>query len=949
MKARIIHFALMLFCSLSIWASNPKEEKRLCLDLSGSWSFALDSTQVGQTEQWFNKSFAESVSLPGTTDTNKKGKKNLNRTETSHLSRRYTYEGVAWYSKEIVLSNEWDNKEIILFLERTRPSTVWVNDQLVGSCEYLSVPHRYNLTPFLKPGKQRITICVDNGQRIPKQIRSNSHSCTESTQTNWNGVIGRIELQGSNPLHIASIQTYPDIEQKTVKVLMSLSKEPSKDHTLKLEAHSFNSGNTHTPQAISCPIRKGVKDYEIIYPLGNDALLWSEFDPALYRITATLQNCDRQMITLGLKEFKVDNKQFSINGNTTFLRGKHDACVFPITAHTPMDVESWRKYFQTAKAYGINHVRFHSWCPPMACFEAADMEGIYLQPELTIWGSFDKKNEELMSFLLQDGIQIQKEYSNQPSFVLFALGNELSGDLELMKSFISTFRTMEDRHLYAYGSNNYLGWKGYIPGEDFLVTCRIGEGEGYSTHTRCSFSFADAEQGGYLNNTYPNTTLCFDQALEKAPVPVIGHETGQFQIYPNFKEIDKYTGVLSPVNFNVFAQRLNDAGMAEQAEDFFKASGALSLLLYRADIEANLRTKNMAGFQVLDLQDYPGQGSAYVGILDAFMDSKGLITPKQWKEFCNEIVPLWITSKFCWSAGEQLKGELKLADYSNKEISSRKLLWQMRIDGTTFKTGNFQIPSEKGLIDIGDLSLILPNLTKACQADLLLEIEGTNYKNSYPLWIYPENDNIQNRKEIHIASRIDDQMLQLLRNKEKVLLIPRKDSCVTNTVAGLFQSDYWNYRMFKSICDHIKKPASPGTLGLLTNPQHPIFNEFPTEYHTNWQWFSIIKESYPLILDRMPKDYKPIVQVIDNIERNHKLGLVFEFNIEGGKLLVCMADLEKAFDKPEARQLYSSILSYMESAQFKPTASIDANDLTTLFNTDIATNNIPIIKNISYE
>ena len=98
--------------------------------------------------------------------------------------------------------------------------------------------------------------------------------------------------------------------------------------------------------------------------------------------------------------------------------------------------------------------------------------------------------------------------------------------------------------------------------------------------------------------------------------------------------------------------------------------------------------------------------------------------------------------------------------------------------------------------------------------------------------------------------------------------------------------------MFKSICEWVKKPVSPGTLGLLMDPSHPAFTHFPTDFHTNWQWFTMIKNSHPLILDLLPDNYRPIVQVIDNVERNHKLGMIQEFNVGSGKLLICMTDLE---------------------------------------------------------
>ena len=192
-----------------------------------------------------------------------------------------------------------------------------------------------------------------------------------------------------------------------------------------------------------------------------------------------------------------------------------------------------------------------------------------------------------------------------------------------MEEITDNLRRIDNRRLYAFGSNNFLGYHGQVEGEDFLVTCRIGGADDYSTHTRGSFSFADADQGGYLNNTYPNSTQDFSKAISECTVPVISHETGQFQVYPNYDEMSKYQGVLSPVNIGIFRNRLVEAGMIDQAEEFFRASGRWSALLYKAEIEMDLRTKGFGGFQLLDLQDYPGQGSAYVGILDAFMDSKG--------------------------------------------------------------------------------------------------------------------------------------------------------------------------------------------------------------------------------------------------------------------------------------------------------------------------------------
>lgn len=948
MRNRLAGTLLLLFVFLcTSWAQTSGLRKMI--DLSGTWSFALDPHGKGEQEKLWNMDFAETVTLPGTTDSNRKGIENTNKSETTYLSRYYKYEGAAWYSRNIEIPADWKEKHIVLFLERTRPTTVWIDGREVGKCNYLSTPQEFNLTHFLAPGSHKLTIRVDNGKSIPGQIRSSSHACTESTQTNWNGIIGRMELQAMNPLFIESIQAFPQVEDRSVKVKITLSNSSGiGGKKLQLSASAFNTAKKHKARSAEYNLKEGSKEYEFTYQLGDNAVLWSDLQPALYQLKAEINGIDEKTVRFGLRDFKTEETHFTINGAKTFLRGKHDACVFPLTGHTAMDLEQWRRYFRICKEYGLNHCRFHSWCPPAACFEAADLEGIYLQPELPIWGGFKKESAELMDFLMKDGENIMREYSNHASFVLFALGNELGGDINVMKEFVDRFRSIEPRHLYTYGSNIFLGSRGHIPGEDFLVTCRVGSGEGYSTHARASFSFADAEEGGYLNNTYPNSVMNFDEALEKSPVPVIGHETGQFQTYPNYEEMKKYTGVLAPWNFEVFRDRLEKAGMLEQADDFFKASGAWSVELYRADIEMNLRSKRMAGFQLLDLQDYPGQGSAYVGILDAFMDSKGLVEPKKWREFCSEVVPLLTTAKFCWTGGESFAGTVEIANYGETSLNEKSISWELKNGKKSLGKGKMAIPSGLGLLTAGTIRLTLPDVEQAYKAELLLKVSGTSYQNSYPLWIYPAKKQLK-AGNVVVARQLTDDVLNALKQGGKVLLMPRGEDCKEVTVGGLFQTDYWNYRMFKSICDRIKKPASPGTLGILTNPEHPVFNDFPTEYHTNWQWYPIIKHSYPLILDGMPKEYRPIVQVIDNVERNHKLGLLMELNVEGGKLLLCMSDLEAVRDTPEGLQFYAVLLAYMNSSDFKPSTSLSVESFKNLFETGVRKEGIKVLDNISYE
>ena len=931
-------------------------DTRSRIPLEGNWGLQLDTAGAGIAPDWLTKSCTDSLFLPGTTDMGKKGTYNTDMTLTTSLSREYVFEGKALYTKQVDIPEEWDGTSVRLVMERTKPTTIWIDGKEVGANNDISTAQQYDLSSYLFPGTHTVAILVDNGkQAVPEKVYGSSHAYSASTQTNWNGIIGDFYLESAPFCGIDDIQLYPDVAKKVVTARVTL-RNPDKGvgkGILSFYAEAWNTDKQHkTPvQTIEVDWTKPEQEFELA--LGDKALLWSEFTPALYRLSVSLktdQSVDTEQATFGLRDFKAKGRQFTMNGKVTFLRGKHDACVFPLIAHTAMDVETWRHYFQVAKQYGINHYRFHSWCPPEACFEAADIEGIYLQPELPVWGNIDIDDTELCDYLLKEGRNLHRAYSNHASFVMFGLGNEMSGE-EGLAMLIQTFKKEDNRHIYASGSNNYLGFKGKQADEDYFTTCRVGreDDKQFNTHARASFSFADAYDGGYLNHTYPNSEMDFSSANALCDVPIISHETGQFQVYPNYEEIKKYTGVLKPRNFEIFKKRLEEAGMIDQAHDFMMASGKWSALLYRADIEMNLRTPEWGGFQLLDLQDYPGQGSAYVGILDAFMESKGLIAPEEWRHFCSEVVPLFCTEKFCWTNDEALTGEVEIANYSESDLNSKQLSWTLTDSKQqVLDKGVLPLQVKQGeLAKVGTLKPAIASVRKAEKVTLALSIDGTPYRNDYSLWIYPAADKeVAPSEDICVTDDLDAH-LKYLTEGGKVLWFPSKDKHKDQTVGGLFQTDYWNYRMFRTICENLDRPVSPGTLGILTDPGHPALADFPTEFHTNWQWFPIIKQSYPMILDRLSDDYRPIVQIIDNVERNHKLGLLFEFKVGNGKLLVCMSDLKAVQDKPEARQFYRSILEYMESPAFAPSYSLSVKDLQDLFTAKVKTGEMKKLFNIS--
>jgi hypothetical protein len=923
------YYIFLLTISLGIFNCQKQTQNlRHTISLAGQWQFSVDSADVGIKQKWYLTALRDVIDLPGTTDLHHKGFANHDTT-TLHLNRLYQYEGPAWYRKNIYIPQEFHDKHIQLIMERTKSSKVWIDDHYIAESRLLQSPQCYDASTYVSPGEHSITIRINNDLKLSPY--GNVHIYTDDTQTNWNGIIGDILLEASPKTYISNLQVFPDIDNKKIKIQLAIVNGLGlEDIDVELQVIRTLNGKKKKLEIVrqTTPCDSVL---HLEYILGNEIELWDDYRQPLYQLIATIGNNtikDRKSVPFGMRKFEAAGTQFAINGRTTFLRGKHDACVFPLTGHPPMQTDGWIRVFKIAQSYGINHYRFHSYCPPEAAFEAADQLGFFLQPELPFWGGLE--SDTIAAMLKEEGLAMLKSYANHPSFVLFCPGNEIWSGHERVENIIVTLKEMDSRPLYAMGSNNNIGYVGPCGCSDFHIAARTPFARDTTlTHTRLTHAFVDSRDGGILNIQTPSTMVNFGYSVSHINVPLISHEIGQYQIYPDYKEIEKYTGVVRAWNLEVFRSRLEKAGMLDQNVDFQKASGAWSALCYKAEMEAALRTKGFAGFQLLDLQDFPGQGTALVGILDAFMDSKNVISREKWLQSCNDVVLLLLFPEYCWQVNENFQAKLQVANYSNKMIAD-EIAWEIvNQQGQIFKAGRFSNLkiAEGNLENIGEIDVTLDSIEKAEKLTINLAFQKSGYTNTYPIWVYPVPEKDIAHEGITIAESLDDEVIDNLQHGEKVLLFPTAKSIKDKSVAGLFPPDFWNYGMFKGISEWVKKPVSPGTLGILTNPEHPIFNSFPTDSHTNWQWWSIIKASRPLVLNKTAHYYRPIVQVIDNLERNNKFALIFEFAVGKGKLLICMARLNEIIDKPEAYQLYVSIIKYMQSDDFIPDFSIDSKFL----------------------
>ncbi len=936
--------------------------------LKGEWRFALDGANKGIRERWFATPLPQRITLPTTTD--EAGFGDLtNEACEDRLSRVRRWIGPAWYQTTVRIDPSWAGKKIFLFLERTKDSQVWVDDKWAGSDDSLSASHEFDLSKHLTPGEHTITILVDNAKLPPV---GPCHQVDERTQTNWNGILGRIELQVREPFYVRSLSAYPNL--KPANIPNPQADEPIElglkkgERTIELIAEIVNESNwsgkggfTFTAEVVGRESQFKIPKVEkgMLVAMGRqqvkatmiipaDVPCWDEFNPAMLRITVESEGMpradwmrDRLSITCGVRSFEASQGMFQINGRTTFLRGKNDSALFPITGYAPMDKAFWLKFLRAGQEYGINHYRFHSWCPPEAAFAAADELGIYFQVELPnkrgittpenrnyappaeAYETLDELKGDAgdpairTTYLTREGEKILGQYGNHPSFVMLTLGNEIGGDEHVMKAMTDHFRKLDNRHLYALGTNAFHWILRHRPGNDFWVI----KGTREETHIRG----ASWDKKCHIDFEPPSTTKNYSDSLRGVPVPVIAHESAQYEVYPDYSEIEKYTGVLKPKNLEIFRERLEKAGMLDQAKDFQRASGLLSMVCRKEDIESELRTPGMAGFQLLDIQDFSGQGTALIGILDVFMESKGLTTPEQWQEFCCETVPLLIMKKYTWTSDETFRGRIQVAHYGPVDLMNQPVAWSLKSDGKEIAGGSFAVD----VIRTGDVNEIdvvstpLSSIVGAKQLTIELTLPGTAYRNQYDLWVYPAKIDTMPPGQITLARSLSADVKKTLADGGRVLLLPPRGS-LKQTVEMAFQSGFWSpmFRMKGRPCPATGR-ETPGTQGLLLDPAHPLFSGFPTEFHSNWQWWQMCKNCDPMILNATPQSYRPTLQVIDGIDRNHKLGLICEAKMGSGKLLICTIDLEGLQVHPEARQLLANLYRYVSGDQFNPQHQLD--------------------------
>lgn len=905
--------------------------------LEGQWNYRLDANDVGLEEKWYETEFSESLLLPGSLNTNgigdlvsvntpwtgsmwndtwyksdfyEKYRSPENTKVVFWLTPDKYYVGKAWYQKKVTIPKEWKDKLVTLHLERCHwETTLWVDGKKIGTQNSLSVPHRYELAE-LTSGEHLLTLCVDN--RI-KDIQPgvDAHSVSDNTQSNWNGVVGKIALMARPAAYINEVRIEPLMIEKKIHATICLyAADKRYSGRLTLRVKHTGDGRMFPEMTLPVQLRAGANEVEALYDMSSDFRMWDEFQPNVYSLQVALDTkvgsdiCEEDF---GLRQLGTKGTQITVNGRPVFFRGTLECCIFPKTGFPPTDETEWERVMKVCQQYGLNHIRFHSWCPPEAAFSVADKLGIYLYVECGAWASDLGSGKPIDDYIYEESRRIVKEYGNHPSFCLMSYGNEPHGKnhKEYLRQFVSYWKERDGRFLYTTAA----GWPALVENDwHCLPAPRI---QGWAQGLK-----------SIINAKVPNTEFDWESRISKEQ-PTISHEIGQWCVYPDLNEREKYTGVLKAKNFDIFEDRLRENGLLHLADSFLIASGKLQTLCYKADIEAALRTRGFGGFQLLDLHDFPGQGSALVGVLNPFWESKGYVTPQEYSEFCNRVVPLVRMARMVYNSGDTLRASVEVAQYGAENLVL-PVDWKLiASDGRLIKGGRFERCnlSTGTLSHVGNLEIPL-SVDKPQQCSL--EVSTGGYRNHWNIWVYPTGR--VESGDVMVASEWNEKVRTKLKGGGKVLLTARfgtlKNEGCDSVVVG-FSSIFWNTLWTNG--------QTPHTLGILCNPSHPALKLFPTSFHSDYQWWDAMSHCNAIPLRKLG-NVTPVVRIIDDWFKARSLGMIVELRIGKGTLILCGVDLlTDVHKRPEAMQMMNSLLDYMKSDVFNPTTVVTCTQIETLF------------------
>lgn len=950
---------MLLLCVLLGWT--VARGQRESVDLSGVWEFGMDADGRLSSASLLD----DTIELPGSMLQRKKGNRPTVETrwtgslyDSSYFHNPYMakyrtednlklpffltparhYVGDAWYRREISVPASFKGKRIVLYLERPHiTTTLFINTREVGTRNSLSVAHEYDVTDYVKAG-QKATLCIRvNNDADKVGVGQDSHSVTDQTQGNWNGLAGRMELRAFPRTHIAHVDVYPSAKNLEVGARVTIVRGSRKTETVSLTlAPRQKVEGSNSTFGVQSTVNNIVLDKDTVCvevkPISCkargtnevDFKCWDEFNPVLSTFTTELldqkmrKKLDTNVQTFGFRDIETRGKDILVNGRPTMMRGTVENCCFPLTGYPPTDKESWLKVFKKCKEYGLNHMRFHSYCPPEVAFEAADEVGFYLQPEGPSWPNHGIKLGNGMmidTYLMEETERMVAAYGNHPSFAMLSSGNEPAGGwVKWVSRFVDHWRAKDNRRIYTGAS----------------------VGGSWAWQPKNQYHVKAGARGLDWDKREPNTMDDFWSKIDTVGQPFISHETGQWCAFPDLDEPSQYTGVYKAKNFEIFADILRDKGMASMADKFLRASGKLQVLCYKYEIEKTMRTPHYAGFQLLGLNDYSGQGTALVGPLNVFWKEKGYVDADAWRQFCSPVTLLASLPRFTYYNDENVPFEIKVLNYGQGTVEDYQVSANFLNDsGNVVQTCHVNaagpIPVGGDLVSLGSYQTQF-DLSEPEHLRLLVTLRGKVKgqelvtSNHWDIWVYPrhkEADMAPALKDLCICKDVPGvEAKRVLDAGGKVLILAGENVSYGKGIVQQFTPVFWNTSWFKM--------RPPHTTGMYIQKEHPLFRNFPTDDFSDLQWWALMNKRPLMLMDKMPKDFMPVVQPIDTWFLSRKLGMLFEAKVGKGKVLVTTLPLT-AKGNPAVEQMLRAVTDYVASDDFNPRQTLEWERITELF------------------
>lgn len=873
------------------------------LSIAGEWSVTLPDDPA-----------LYPVQLPGSLDEAGVGTP-LEKPERGALSRHVRYIGPAVYRREINIPENLAGRELELFLERVLwQSQVKIDGRLLPEPrQSLATPHIHRLGK-LAAGRHTLELIIDNSMIY--RLGNHAHAYGESMQTIWNGAVGTLEIRPADPIAELRIDAAFPAEALDIRF-----RGPAGRYLVQLTPRNF-AGEAYQAILASVAAEDGRQLLHLPFP-DTKPQAWSEFAPCLYDLTAVRLDRDGAPAVIaeevGFRTVRREGNRLFLNDRPLFLRGNLDNCHFPLTGYPAMDKASWLRLMRISRENGINNIRFHSWCPPRAAFEAADEVGVYLEPEVNLWidgwmgdengrplTGIGREDRDLNRFIRQELHDIIAVYGNLPSLTMLEFGNELgSADFDVLGQWLNEIKQQDRRRLYSASTARSISGA-----DDYLVT----------------HDYPDV--GGTRGRMSAGTAWNYEDIYGRTQLPTIAHEIGQWPVYPDYREIDLYTGVLHSTALETSRRQAEEAGVLRFNREYAFASGMQSKMMYKDEIEAFLRTPSCAGLQLLGMQDYSGQGEALIGWLDSFYRNKGVLPPEEVRSFLAPTAVYAEFAKYVWTATETPEIGLVIHHYGENDLRDGRIAVTLRsADGSTVREelmtiGGIPVGTVK---KAGAVRLPLNDLTSGryeLTAEVLDGERPVSGPNCWPLWVLPQEITVACPANVVFTDK-SEEALRALASGQNVVLDAHALGVRPDYLPADWGSVYWSTSWFSG--------QARRTLGLWLEEDSPVFMHFGAQGFGDWIWFRLAENGRAFKLTGLPADYCPIAMPVPDFHFNQLLGTIFAVKVGEGKLLVSGYDLSREW--PETRQLKANLLAWAGASGFEPAAEVSADWVRQLFRT----------------